>query len=263
MSRLRFPKIVSFALAVAITISATNSRMFGTYASNLLQGSGSKQPLKQSDGCGSLNPHMVAIAFSDQDPNQSFPPKTITNDTWLNVPLGPKTGLASDISEYGSNGGGAISMSTDSTCALFTNTDDSMTVKLDFETQTNAVSGHCCSGFGPGGAGTTNPEWYGQLDLGDRGDDWDVTVALDSTEVGPSPWCDIKLDGQDKKEPANTRVLEKYRLKGGHVLHVSCSEGQIGSRPGDWDHHVQFSEAMKIVVSAVRKSSEKDSRLIK
>jgi len=261
MSNPDFPKVVSFTLAVALSISAVNAKMFGATTPNPPQAQGSKEPPKNSVGCGSLNPHMVATAFSDQDPNQSFPPKTNTNATWVNVPEGPRTSLVSDISEYGSNGGGAISMTMNSTCALFASTDDSMTIKLDFETQTNAVSGHCCSGFGPGGSGTTNPEWYGELDL--RDDDWDVTIALDSTEVGLSPSCSIKVDDQEKSEPANKQVLEKYRLKGGHVLHVSCSEGQIGSRPGEWDHHVQFNEEMKIVVSAVQRKSEKTSRLVK
>ena len=210
---------------------------------------------------------MVATAYSDQ-PTGGFPDKTNRNDNWIAVPVGPKTALTGDGSEYHNNGGGQITISMDSECALLVGPEDSGTAILQFHTVTDALSGYCCSGFGPGGDGVTAPEWNGQMNLprgNDRDkDDWDVSVTLTTVEVGPNPTCDIQMDGQDQKVSANQQIVQHYSFKsGGHLVDVSCSEGRIGSRPGNWNYPVHFDEKMTIIVSAMRKDDGTHPKIIK
>jgi hypothetical protein len=222
----------------------------------IIEVSGVAQP--PDSGCGQINPHMTATAYSDIDPTppSAFPPKTNSTDRWIDVPLGNSTSTATDGSEYHNNGGGSISMSMDSMCALLPGTEDSQTIVLSFKTHTQAQAGHCCSGFSPGGDGTTNPEWAGVIHLRghDPNDDWDVSIRLSTTELGPSPTCNIQLDGKDKGESANADVIEKFDLKPvDHLLDVSCKEGRIGARPGAWNSTLSADEDMQVVISATRK----------
>lgn len=244
-------------ISVALT-SAIYKAFMGTAEASVasMPVGASKDAPKTSLGCGNINPHMIATAYSDVDPNQGFPSKTVTIDSWVPVPEGPHSALASTGAEYTNNGHGSIGMSMDSMCAVLLGTQDSWTVILSFKTQTNAMSGHCCSGWGPGGDGVTAPEWNGQIELPghDSDDVWDISIMLSTIEKGPSPTCNIQLDLQDKSEPANQEVREAYMLKpGGHLFDVSCKEGRIGSRPGNWDTAAQFNEGMNVFISGARR----------
>jgi hypothetical protein len=207
-------------------------------------------------GCGTINPRMVATAFSDQAPGQGFDPKTSKNDAIKDVPEGNVNGFASNSAEYHFNGGGVISQFMDSTCTLLNGTRQSATTILSFATTTNAISGHCCSGFGPGGSGKTSPAWSEKIDLpGDSArDKWILTMIVRSKLSGGTPTCNIEVDGNQTVAQPNGQVRQTFTLAAGaHLLKVTCDAGEIGARPGAWSTPAAFHDELNITLNVQHK----------
>jgi hypothetical protein len=205
-------------------------------------------------GCGELNPHMTATAFSDRksDNNyQGFPPKTARVNAFTAVPNGAKTNFESAGAEYHNNGKGWININMDSSCTQLDATRSHASVVLSFTTATVAMSGECCSGAGPGGTGTTNPEWREDFKLpgNPSKNKWSMDVIALTRLVGPSPTCSIQMDGVAAGLSPNAQKTTSYTLlPGAHQLIVLCKEGEIGSRPGGWLSTGSFDEQFNVTV---------------
>jgi hypothetical protein len=203
--------------------------------------------------CGSIDPHMVATAYSDVQPGHGFDPKTATRDAWVPVPTGETDGFQTDGAEYHNNGGGYINIKMDASCTPLDATRQHAAVILSFTTATTAESGHCCSGFGPGADGTTNPEWKNEFSLaGNAGSNkWSFTAITSPHLAGPNPACKITMDGVEAKLDVNVQRTTNFSLDPGkHVLDISCTEGRIGSRPGAWLNTVTFNETLNVTLDA-------------
>jgi hypothetical protein len=210
-----------------------------------------------SIGCGRLNPHMIATAYSDRARGQGFDPKTSENNGFAPVPTGQTLGFEHAGSEYTWNGHGSISISMDSSCTTLEPTQTHATSILAFSTTTTAVSGHCCSGFGPGGDGAANPEWIDQISLpGDAAHDmWRVQIVTLTSKQGQNPQCSLGVDGTQAPINVGGQITSNLRLKpGSHQIAFSCSAGRVGSRPGGWDNTATFNEKFNITVDANRVS---------
>ena len=263
-----------FGITVQMVCIAVLSPVFCAFALNAQQEkahtsppppAGPQSPPRELFECGTVNPHMVAQSFGETSSSETV---TNTKEDWLAVPNSPQTNLVTDASDNVNNGG-YMHIAMSSTCDLLHGVQDGGMAIIDLKTHSDAQSGDCCGGNSPGGSGSTNPEWRGQINLPagpDGQNDWVVTVKLFSSEAGPTPTCMIREVDTDTDTPvaANTSVSQSYSLKsGGHVFDISCSEGAISSRapdknqtPQDWHQLKSYDEEVRITITANRKISD-------
>jgi hypothetical protein len=208
-----------------------------------------------SMGCGTLTPNLSATAYSDVQPGGGFDPKTFTATGSIAVPVGDTPSIARTASEYHWNGGGEASIWIDMACTPLQRDATRLRSIVRLDMKATALSGHCCSGFGPGGTAKGEPKWTTIMNLpGEPAQKWAFSLVINAENSFPAMSCGISLDGNvTNLSLAGTQTLSPSLIPGDHQLALQCSEGQeFGSRPGNWDFPASAGTDITMIIDAVR-----------
>lgn len=204
--------------------------------------------------CGSLNPNMVATAYSD-DPPKGFLPKSFSVNSFIPVSVGDQSNFSKNYSEYTNNGKGEITQTVSSSCNNLEQMRNSVKTSIGWTSKTVARAGKCCSGFAPGADGYIRPLWRTEFNLpGQEGAKWSIVLSGDFKLSGSNPSCTVRLDGSQQKltssEPFKIAI---DTLPGNHQLEARCEyDGVVGSRQGPWDAVYSYDDRFQMLISATR-----------
>jgi hypothetical protein len=202
--------------------------------------------------CGTVNPNVTATAFSD---SPSFPPKAFSINSA--APITP-TVIPTPFqvfSEYHFNGGGEAFASVTVGCASNAVSPLDGTLTIDLARNMRGVSGHCCSGFGPGGTSDANPDWSTTIDLpADAAHKWKIDTSVnDQWSHGGNSKCTLYFDAAPSALAASNTKAFSWTVSGGtHPLRVTCQSDTFGVRPGNWDVTASMSDEVVLSIHVKR-----------
>ena len=208
-----------------------------------------------SMGCGTLTPNLSATAYSDRKQGEGFDPKTFAATGPIAVPTGDTPKLASTLSEYTNNGGGWASIWIDAACTPLQRDTTRLRSIVRFDMKESASSGHCCSGFGPGGSAKGEPKWTTIMSLpGEPTQKWAFSLTTNAANSTPGMACSVFLDGQPTNlSLTGTQTLPAPLTPGDHQLGLQCTEnGQFVVRPGAWDSRNDAGTDITMIIDASR-----------
>lgn len=205
--------------------------------------------------CGSINPKLNAIAYSD-DPGRG--PKSDTRDGWISIPAGDQSGLSSVAEDYTNNGNGHATAALDTSCTQLITTQTEVLTIMRIKPHLWAKAGHCCSGFGPGGEAAANPQWKTTITLPGNADKahWHLTITPSISTAFPARTCSLQLDG-GMPLTINSTPVPTFELTAGvpHLIEEQCTSSKPwGVRPGNWDTEGTVKEDVDLTLHATRMS---------
>jgi len=199
--------------------------------------------------CGSVNPHLIAVAISDQ-PVENLPPRTARDDTQKPVSVGPHPKASAVDENYRWNGGGAAAASLDTSCVLKPNQ-----LQIVISSHLYGLSGHCCSGFGPGGQAMAKPDWNLSFTLPKPplGRRWKLVNSYKiGTDIPQQRKCAFGIDGVFRYLPLNRPSASSPATlnPGPHTIELNCTSDELFEvRPGTWDTSAYRNEEASLLLT--------------